>query len=108
MSAANPANVPLATDPRWRTAALDPSSESQRRYLDDLLVREDMRPAQLFGKGYKSMEELSKWAANWGIDRLQEIGNERAAREADEWAEQEREQSIKAWIGHYYRARQRG
>ena len=40
MSAANPSNVPLAEDPRWRIAAVEPSTYPQHEYLRDLLAQE--------------------------------------------------------------------
>lgn len=108
MSAANPAKVPLADDPRWRIAALEPSSYSQHDYLRDLLTREDMNARDLYGDGYECLPKLSRWAAHWGIDELEAIGLERCAREADAAAEESTEQALKAWIAGYYRARQRG
>lgn len=108
MSAENPANVPLADDPRWRIAALDPSTYSQHDYLRDLLTREDMTARDLYGEGFECLPKLSKWAAHWGIERLDAIGLERCAREADAAAEQAAENDLKAWIAGYYRARQRG
>ena len=108
MSAANPANVPLPDDPRWRVAALDPSTYSQQDYLRDLLTREEMNARDLYGDGFECVPKLSKWAAHWGIERLDAIGMERCTREADAAAEQDREDALKAWIAGYYRARQRG
>ena len=108
MSARNPANVPLATDPRWRIASLDDSSESQRLFLDDLLCREEIEPSALYGDGYESLQALSKWAVHWGIEYLQAAGMARAMQEADRAAADATEQAMKAWIAGYYRARQRG
>ena len=108
MSAENPANVPLAEDPRWRIAAVEPSSYSQHDYLRDLLNREDMTARDLYGEGYDCLPKLSRWAAHWGIDELEAIGLARCAREADAAAEEATENELKAWIAGYYRARQRG
>lgn len=108
MSAENPANVPLAEDPRWRIAAVEPSSYSQHDYLRDLLNREDMTARDLYGEGYECLAKLSRWAAHWGIDELEAIGLARCAREADAAAEEATENDLKAWIAGYYRARQRG
>lgn len=108
MSAENPANVPLAEDPRWRIAAVEPSSYSQHDYLRDLLNREDMTARDLYGEGYDCLPKLSRWAAHWGIDELEAIGLARCAREADAAAEEATENDLKAWIAGYYRARQRG
>lgn len=108
MSAENPANVPLSDDPRWRIAAVEPSSYSQHDYLRDLLNREDMTARDLYGEGYDCLPKLSRWAAHWGIDELEAIGLARCAREADAAAAEATENDLKAWIAGYYRARQRG
>ena len=108
MSAANPSNVPLAEDPRWRIAAVEPSTYPQHEYLRDLLAREEINARYLYGEGYDCMVALSRWAAHWGIERLQAIGLERCQAEADAAAEEDRENALKAWIAGYYRARRHG
>jgi hypothetical protein len=105
--ALNPGNVPLAPQGR-RISATYRCTDSQRMFLDDLLCREEMLPAELYGDGFRSLGELSSWATSWGITELDRIGRARCAAEADRALEEETEQSMKAWIANYYRARARG
>jgi hypothetical protein len=105
--ALNPQNVPLAP-PQRRISATYPCGFEQRMFLDDLLCREDMLPSELYGDGFRSLGELSSWAVSWGIERLEQIGEKRCAEEADRAMEHETEQTMKAWIANYYRAKRHG
>ncbi len=105
MNALNPANVPLASDKRWRIAATHTCTRSQADYLDDLLALEEVSPRQLFGDGYTDLGSLSSWAVHWAIEVLTAQAQARAQQEADRAVEEAHEQDLKTWIAAYYRAR---
>jgi hypothetical protein len=105
MNALNPANVPLASDKRWRIAATHACTRSQADYLHDLLALEEVSPRQLFGDGYTDLGSLSSWAVHWAIEVLTAQAQARAQQEADRAVEEAQEQDLKTWIAAYYRAR---
>ena len=79
----SPENVPPITDVRF--AGWDKVQASLRQVilLRSLLASEGVNPQVLYGGGFTSLEDLSRWGASWGISYLE------AAQEA-RWVEQER------------------
>lgn len=79
----SPENVPRITDVRF--AGWDKFEPTTRQLiaLRGLLRSEGVDPAELYGAGFTSLEDLSRWGASWGIGFLE------AAQEA-RWTEAER------------------
>lgn len=105
MSALNPANVPEVTDRRWMYASNAKCSPAQRERLSEYLQWEGIKEADLFGDGFTSIPELSRWAVHWAIDLLE---SRMAAREFEAYRanyEELQEQRLKASIAAYYRPR---
>lgn len=101
----NPANVPPIKDVRWTLADRQPSSPKQQELLSILLESEGIRARDLFGGGFSTISELSKWAAHWGISFLEDAITARVYEEARMEIEERREQDMKRWIASYYRAK---
>ena len=105
MTPLNPAHVPETGDPRWIIASKEKCSSSQRVALLDLLQLEGVQPADLFGDGYSSMPELSRWAAHWAIDLLESKRQARAVEQQRVEFEQRKEEQLKSMIADYFRAK---
>ena len=103
--AMNPVNVPPIKDVRWTLADREKSSPRQQELLSILLESEGIRAQDLFGGGFSSISELSKWAAHWGISFLEDAISARVYEEARLEIEQRRDQEIKRWIASYYRSK---
>lgn len=103
MNALNPANVPETGDPRWIIASKEKCSSSQRRALLDQLRLEGMKPADLFGDGFSSISEVSRWAAHWAIDLLNSRFQARVVERQRLDYEERKEQALKGWIADYYK-----
>lgn len=108
MSALNPAHVPKTVNPHWIIASKERCSHRQQYALKQELGWEGLEPAELFGHGFSSIPELSRWAAHWALELLDSAriarGIERERREAVE----AQEQAMKSWIGGYYRRKALG
>jgi hypothetical protein len=108
MSAANPENVPKVTDMQWSYAPKESSSSNQQYLLQMLLTSEGINPAELYGNGFLSISELSKWAAHWGITLLESRTLARSVNEAREQVEENIEQQMKAYVGNFFRRKAAG
>lgn len=73
-----------------------------------LLEVEGMKAADLYGDGFSSISELSKWAAHWGISLLESRGQARAIEESRREVEDRIEQQMKAYIGAFFRSKMNG
>jgi|AACY02.2.fsa_nt_gi hypothetical protein len=104
MNALNPANVPETGDPRWIIASKQPCSPEQQRGLQQQLRLEGMKPADLFGDGFSSISEVSRWAAHWAIDLLNSRLQARAVERQRVDYEERKEHALKGWIADYYKA----
>ena len=104
MNALNPANVPETGDPRWIIASKQPCSASQQRTLLEQLRLEGMKPEDLFGAGFSSISEVSRWAAHWAIDLLDSRFQARAVERQRVAYEVNKEQALKGWIADFYKA----
>jgi len=92
----NPANVPRQVPVReWTWMPLEPASQSQRAYLQDLLRRTNFDPAEMFGEGFADITGLSQWAASWAINQLKDV----------EIVQDAKEQRIKRLMGAVLRER---
>ena len=104
MNALNPGNVPQTGDPRWIIASKEPCSPSQQRALLEQLRLEEIKPADLFGDGFSSISEVSRWAAHWAIDLLESRFQARAVERQRIAYELNKEQELKSWIADSYKA----
>lgn len=104
-TALNPKNVPKPDDRRWIYATQTEGSASQHRYLADLLQREGIEAADLFGDGFSTAAELSRWAVHWAIDLLESRGHVRYMEQHRVEFEEHREQQMKSMIADYFRAK---
>lgn len=102
----NPMNVPrfpLGSD-KWSWA--EPATHEQCRYLIKLLNDKEVLPSTLFGEGFTSIYDLSKFAASWGISTLVTVGEniERLtnARSDEEVAEIKTEMYMDRFISRWY------
>lgn len=102
-TALNPRNVPTPDDRRWIYAAQTEASRAQQTYLADLLEREGLEAADLFGDGFSSSAELSRWAVHWAIDLLESREQARYMEQRRQEFEEQREQQMKSMIAHYFR-----
>lgn len=105
MNALNPANVPETGDPRWIIASKEKCSSSQRIALVEMLQLEGIHPPDLFGDGYSSIPELSRWAAHWAIDLLESNRLARAVEQQRLEYEERKEEQLKSMIADYFRAK---
>lgn len=105
MSALNPANVPEPDDRRWMYAHQAECSSAQLARLQEYLQWEGIRAPDLFGAGYSSMPELSRWAVHWAIDLLESRMQARELEQRRVNHEEIQEQRLKAMIADYYRPR---
>ena len=78
---ANPGGVPRSVHYKDQAfMPLEPSSDAQRVYLESLLDQTGFDARNLFGEAFETIDDLSAWAASWGIEQLLET---RAAQEED-------------------------
>ena len=107
MSALNPEHVPKTMQPYWIIASHEPCSSRQQHALKEELGWEGLQPAELFGEGFSSIPELSRWAAHWALELLDAAriarGIEQQRRMAVEAYEDAKQDAMKSWIGSYYR-----
>ena len=108
VTAMNPANVPELNDLRFREWDNLAPSNKQLAALDILLNEEGVNPADLYGEGFTSVRELSRWACSWGITFLKDAQDARYTQQAMQRMERDdeemREMSLKSYIANYYRA----
>lgn len=107
MSALNPANVPEIVDAQWIIASKQPCSVKQRLNLEQMLQWEGIKPEELFGDGFSSTRELSRWAAHWAISLLEAAMMARSVERQRVEIEERREQSMKSMIANHYRQQMR-
>ncbi|HEY7822412.1 MAG TPA: hypothetical protein VIG24_06250 [Acidimicrobiia bacterium] len=107
MSALNPANVPAVGEPRWIIASKEECSLSQQQRLRELLRWEGLEPGVLFGDGFSSMQELSRWAVHWAIDLLEAAMMARSVERQRVEYESAKEQAMKSMIANHYRQQMR-
>ncbi len=84
IDASNPARTPRQVfyrDQRWMP--LEPATARQVERLRMLLHWTGVKPAEWFGEGYRSVEQLSSWAASCAIADLQSLDAEQQAEESD-------------------------
>lgn len=105
MNSMNPGNVPAVDDARWLFAVDRKVSYRQCRELKDQLKIEGIDAAELYGEGFSSLEELSAWAAHWGISLLHSRSAVRHLEQARRAYEQEKEDRMKAMIADIFRAK---
>lgn len=103
MNALNPANVPKTMQPYWIIGSMEKCSARQEYSLKEELGWEGIDPADLFGEGFTSISELSRWAAHWALELLDAGRIARGIEQQRRMAEDELEQGMKSWIGGYYR-----
>lgn len=101
----NPANVPKVRDVRWSYAPKEASTRAQQEKLRELLTWENIQPITLFGDGFTSIEDLSKWSAHWGITTLEDWELARNIEAARREVEERLEQETKTAIADFYRAK---
>lgn len=107
MNALNPENVPAVSDPRWIIASKESCSIRQQHKLLETLRLEGINPADLFGAGYSSISELSRWAVHWAIDLLDSRMMAREVERQRLEVEDAKEQRMKAMIANHYRQQMR-
>ena len=105
ITALNPKNVAKPDDRRWIYATQTEGSKRQHAYLEELLKREGMEAAELFGEGFSSVQELSRWAVHWAIDLLESRSSARYMEKYRQELEEDREQAMKSMIADFFRAK---
>ena len=103
----NPGNVPAVKFVRHAGRDRSPASGDQVFRLRCLLVEEQIDAADLYGDGFTVLEDLSDYAASWGIEVLESRGDAR-------WVEEQRmacvdaeERVLKANMGIILREKMR-
>jgi len=103
MTPNNPANVPPLNDVRFIGWDKYQCTLRQLGKLRVLLRTEGIQPADLYGDGFTSVEDLSRWGASWGISLLESRAEARwieHERKRIEWEnEDRREQAGKKLMG---------
>lgn len=98
----DPLNVPEPTSVQWRRATREPATYTQIEWLGTLAAYEGIDLAQLYGEGYRSMGNLSKWAAHWGIEVLESRQAVRAYEKDEAEHADYLERSTKNFIARHY------
>lgn len=105
----NPGNVPPLRDVRFANWDELAPTARQVAALRGLLRSEGIDPAELFGSGFESVEDLSRWSVSWGIDFLTNAQEARYVNEGRARIERDREerleQAMKAMIAMHFRGR---
>lgn len=99
----NPTNVPPLTDARFIAWDTQRCSPNQIVMLSELLHLEGINPAELYGDGFSSIADLSRWAASWGIGLLESRQQARWVEHERQRIEHVRESQLKRFIADYYR-----
>lgn len=99
----NPANVPPLMDARFTGWDTFKCSFKQTFALRELLRQEGIDPRELYGDGFSCLEDLSRWAASWGIGLLESRQQARWTEHERQRVEQRREMELKRFIAEYYR-----
>lgn len=105
ISALNPKHVAKPDERRWIYATQTEGSKRQHDYLQELLKREGIEAADLFGEGFSSLQELSRWAVHWAIDLLESRSSARYMEQYRQELEEDREQQMKSMIADFFRAK---
>jgi len=105
----NPEHVPKLRDPRLANwDRLDPTYR-QLTELKRLLAREGVDPEELYGRGFTSVDHLSRWSVSWGIDYLRTAEEARFINQGRDRVERERQEdlelSMKSMIAAHFRSR---
>lgn len=103
MNSMNPANVPPVDDPRWIYAVNRECSVKQQDELSERLRWEGVQAAELFGEGFSSIQELSSYAAHWGIELLISRAGARYVEEQRQMIEDYKQQQVKSMIADVLR-----
>lgn len=105
MNSMNPGNVPPVDDVRWMYAVDRKVSARQMRELEEQLRFEGVDPAELYGEGFSSLEDLSSWAAHWGISLLHSRSKARHVEAARVAYEADKEMRVKSMMASILRER---
>ena len=103
MNIMNPQNVPPVDDARWMYAVDRKVSLRQARELEEQLRFEGMDAAELYGEGFSSLQDLSAWAAHWGISLLHSRSHARHMEAARVAYEADKETRMKSMIADIFR-----
>ena len=101
----NPGNVPEPQDARWVIAQQEPCTYAQIDALTKIMFDEGIKPAEFFGNGFTRITELSKWAAHWAINYLQDARKAFYLRQEQQDRAAEFEQTVKSNIAEFFYAK---
>lgn len=103
----SPEHVPAITDVRFLGWDQVAPTIKQLTRLRALLREEGISAGELFGRGFTSLEDLSRWGASWGISYLASAQDARYENEARDRFERDRlereEQRVKSMMAHILR-----
>lgn len=104
-----PDNVPPVNDVRFLGWVNNRITNNQLFLLRKLLREEGVKPEDLYGNGFTSLEDLSRWAASWGISYLDASQEARFMedyrRRLLQHDEEMRELRLKQFISDHYRGK---
>jgi len=108
----DPVNVPRVMDVRYAGWDQLEPTVPQLVKLRTLLRQERVDPAELYGDGFSSLEDLSRWGASWGITFLEAAEQARYVEAQRQRVERENaellEQSMKGLIAAHFRRQAHG